>query len=421
MSDFVEQMGLTPLDDWSANRLKWLLKSLQSGQRESGNIEETEIFSIGGEHIGWKGEWLLENPRYLTSEYFSKLKNGKLCEGDVVLVKDGATIGKTAFVTTKLPGAAALNEHVFLLRANTKLEKRFLFYIIQSKFGQDQICLEIRGAAQPGLNSSFEDVFVALTPPVDQQTRIADFLDRETARIDGLIAKEERLLKLLEEKRAALISHAVTKGFQSDSDNTKWRKMPIKHACKINQLTLSENTEPEAKIEYIDIGNVDSNGNILATEVLTFEKAPSRARRIVRDGDTIVSTVRTYLKAITGISDPPPNLIVSTGFAVLTPLSLLNKDFLKYLCRSTLFIDEVISRSTGVSYPAITPITLGNISIALPSVSKQREIVEYLSPYSTRFDALKTKISEAIGLLREKRTALISAAVTGKIQISKGD
>ena len=96
-------------------------------------------------------------------------------------------------------------------------------------------------------------------------------------------------------------------------------KEPLKYVATINNETLSELVDSNYLIQYIDIGNVDSTGKVDEITEYRFEDAPSRARRIVRDGDVIISTVRTYLQAIASIESPPENLIVSTGFAVVRP------------------------------------------------------------------------------------------------------
>ena len=98
-----------------------------------------------------------------------------------------------------------------------------------------------------------------------------------------------------------------------------WRTERLKYLATLNDDALAEATDPNFDMVYVDIGSVDAVAGITGTEDTVFEKAPSRARRIVRNGDVIVSTVRTYLRAITAIEAPEPNLIVSTGFAVIRP------------------------------------------------------------------------------------------------------
>jgi type I restriction enzyme S subunit len=107
-----------------------------------------------------------------------------------------------------------------------------------------------------------------------------------------------------------------------------WTEKPLKHIVSINSDKLPDSTDPDFELEYVDIGNVSLTDGITSTERLRFETAPSRARRRVRHGDTIVSTVRTYLKAVAHIIEPPANLVVSTGYAVLRAKSALFHEYL---------------------------------------------------------------------------------------------
>lgn len=186
----------------------------------------------------------------------------------------------------------------------------------------------------------------------------------------------------------------------------------LKHAATINDEALSDSTDVDYELAYIDIGNVDSQGRVHDIVNYRFGDAPSRARRIVRDGDVIISTVRTYLQAIAPVENPPDNLIVSTGFAVVRPSNLLDHRFCKYALRANKFLWEVESRSTGVSYPAINASDLGDIKVSLPEISTQRLIANYLDRETVRIDALIAEKERMLALLENKRAALISRVVT---------
>ena len=190
-----------------------------------------------------------------------------------------------------------------------------------------------------------------------------------------------------------------------------WEVKPFKHLVICNSEALTEKTNPEMEINYIEIGDVNSFDGIKETSKYTFEKAPSRARRIVREGDVIISTVRTYLKAITSISSKFDGFIASTGFAVLTP-KLIHSGFLGNIALCEGLIGEIISLSKGVSYPSITSQDLTNISIPFPSKNEQTAIANYLDHKTTQIDTLITKKEQFISLLQEERTAVINQAVT---------
>jgi type I restriction enzyme S subunit len=191
-----------------------------------------------------------------------------------------------------------------------------------------------------------------------------------------------------------------------------WSARQLKFLCTCNDEVLPDSISADYEIEYVDIGSVSANEGITRTESLVFGSAPSRARRIVRDGDVIVSTVRTYLEAIAPIDNPPENLVVSTGFAVIRPNDYLYKGFAAYCLRANGFIKEVVALSVGVSYPAINASDLVNIKVPEPLIEEQQKIANFLDHETAKIDTLIQKQQQLIKLLKEKRQAVISHAVT---------
>ena len=191
-----------------------------------------------------------------------------------------------------------------------------------------------------------------------------------------------------------------------------WRAKQLKYLSTYNDEVLPESIRDEYEIKYVDIGSVSANEGIFKTECLAFGKAPSRARRIVRDGDVLISTVRTYLEAIAPVDNPPENMVASTGFAVIRPNEGLCKRYVAYCLRARGFIKEVVARSVGVSYPAINASDLVNIKIPEPAFQDQQQIADFLDYETAQIDTLIDKQQQLIQLLKEKRQAVISHAVT---------
>lgn len=200
--------------------------------------------------------------------------------------------------------------------------------------------------------------------------------------------------------------------------------VPLKYLVRINPAVLREDTPLDYEIRYIDISSVSSHGEVTDVTVMPFRDAPSRARRIVKMGDTIVSTVRTYLKAIAYVEGDDKALICSTGFAVLRPGPRIHPRFLFYWTRSNLFIDEICARSTGVSYPAINAHEIGSIPFPVVEMQRQQSIAAFLDEKLLQlrraFGALNGLVStndSAAGALVDFRDYLITAAVTGQIDV----
>ena len=189
---------------------------------------------------------------------------------------------------------------------------------------------------------------------------------------------------------------------------------PVKHCCHVNPAVLPETTDPDWDFDYIDIGSVTLSEGVTHKERLRFEASPSRARKPVQEGDILVSTVRTYLKAIAIIEPADAPQVASTGFAVLRAGKNTDARFLHRAVQSNPFVEKVVSQSTGVSYPAINASTLSSIKIPLPDLPTQRAIADFLDHETARIDSLIEKKQQLMELLGEKRSAVITASVTGQ-------
>jgi type I restriction enzyme S subunit len=190
-----------------------------------------------------------------------------------------------------------------------------------------------------------------------------------------------------------------------------WAVVPVKAIASCNDDVLPENMPPDEVIEYVEISDVEEGRGIIHRTPMTFAEAPSRARRKVQAGDVIVSTVRTYLRAIATIPPDCDRLVVSTGFAVFRPRRVL-ASFLGYLFRTEFVVAQIIARSVGVSYPAINASEVARLPIPLPPPAEQRAIAAFLDRECGKMDALVAEQERLIALLKEKQQAVISHAVT---------
>lgn len=190
-----------------------------------------------------------------------------------------------------------------------------------------------------------------------------------------------------------------------------WKVKPLKYLAKCNQDVLLETTAPDYSFRYVDIGSVTYERGITEYQELRFEDSPSRARRRVSVGDTIISTVRTYLKAIAIISDSE-NVIVSTGFAVYTPDKAIYPQYLYYFCKSEGFVQEIDKNSYGIAYPAINTDLLSRICIAYPCYEEQQVISDFLDKECARIDSIAADLEKQIALLQQYKKSLITETVT---------
>lgn len=189
------------------------------------------------------------------------------------------------------------------------------------------------------------------------------------------------------------------------------RSVPLKYLTRHNVETLPETTDRATLIEYIEISDVQSQVGIVNSSYLEFGDAPSRARRVIRTGDVLVSTVRTYLRAIASAGEAHDGYIASTGFCVLRAKKIL-PSYLKYAASSPDFVEAVVANSTGVSYPAINASDLVRLPIPVTDQSTQHRVAAFLDRETAQIDVLIEKQERLIELLAEKRQAVITQAVT---------
>ena len=267
-------------------------------------------------------------------------------------------------------------------------------------------------------------------PPTDEQTRIANFLDAHGRLTARLICNKRRLIGLLNEQKQAVINYAVTRGLNPNAPMkptgigwmpevpAHWEVKPIKHWLRQRAKMLSDKTDPEYAFDYLDISCVGTGFLSGKPARMKFENAPSRARQIVEKGDTLISTVRTYLKAVYYVKDDWPDLIASTGFAVLRPVNAVQPKLLGYVLQSSTFIERVIRASIGVAYPAISEARLGTLHVAFPGEpDEQNAILDYIAAETATFDSAIEKAQREVTLIREYRERLIADVVTGKLDV----
>ena len=269
-------------------------------------------------------------------------------------------------------------------------------------------------------------------PSISEQCAIADFLDRETAKIDELIAEKERLLELLAEKRRALITHTVTRGLDSDVPMRNsgvewlgeipahWKTMKIKHVAKVgNGSTPLRDNE-----DYWKGGSFPWLTSTVVNDAIVGEPTEFVTETALRKCHLPVVQPDSVLIAITGEGKTRGkaawlrySATINQHLAFISPQKdLLEPEFLQLTLSASYGILRMISEGTGSTKGALTCEQVGEFLIPLPPLAEQRKIIAAVSSVKARVDVLAEGAEELIVLLQERRTALISAAVTGRVR-----
>lgn len=191
-----------------------------------------------------------------------------------------------------------------------------------------------------------------------------------------------------------------------------WNINKLKFISNINSKTLPENTPGDFLFDYVDIGSVTLENGIEKVETFLFSDAPSRARRLAKQGDTVVSTVRTYLKAISYVDRKSSEYIYSTGFAVINPKDENSSKYLTHFIKSDAFTNQVDDVAKGISYPAINSSELSNLLVVEPSTPEKNAIADFLDEKTAKIDDAIAIKERQIALLNERKQILIQQAVT---------
>ncbi|MCL6505470.1 MAG: restriction endonuclease subunit S [Bryobacteraceae bacterium] len=374
----------------------------------------------------------LRHIKYIEVPRSEALKS-ELRPNDVVLTEGGDIdkLGRGAIWSGQIKGCIHQN-HIFAVRPDpASLSPKFLTYILESPHGRSYFQVTAKQTTNlAATNRSTLGRLPLFLPPRPEQDQIVAYLRAQDAHIARFIKAKRELIKLLTEQKLRIIDQAVTRGLNPNvrlKDSgvewlgevpEHWEVKPLKRWVRVNARTLSQKTSPDFEFRYVDIGSVQTGRLVKEPERIRFEVAPSRARRVLRRGDTIISTVRTYLKAIWYVSEDADDLIASTGFAVLTPGTGVEPEYLGYVIQSSPFVNRVTANSIGIAYPAIAETVLGRFPVALPpTVDEQQVIVTRIKTESAPLDEAISRTEEEIKLIREYRDRLIADVVTGQIDV----
>ncbi len=332
--------------------------------------------------------------------------------GDVVITKDSeewSDIAVPALVTQSAPELVC-GYHLAIIRSHAnKLYGDYLLRAFQSCAVNQQFQIAASGVTRYGLpKSSIGDAWIPLPSPTEQRA-IADFLDRETGKIDRLVAKKRELIEKLKEERAALISRAVTRGLNPDaklkpsgvewlgSVPEQWEVKRIRHLALLRSGESITSTEIDAEGEYPVYG-----GNGLRGYTTTYS----------HDGHYVLIGRQGALCG--NVNYAKGKFWASEHAVVVRPLVPFEPFWMGELLRTM----NLNQHSVSAAQPGLSVDVISALKIPVPSLPEQRAIADYLDRETGKIDRLAAKVEEAIGRLQEYRAALITAAVTGKIDVS---
>ena len=375
------------------------------------------------ETIGERGELDLSTIRNL-----DEVKTGytQFFDGDVIVAKITPCFenGKGALLQGLFNGIGFGTTELYVLSPGPKLDGRFLYYVTKSPSFKKLGEAAMTGAAgQKRVPEEFVRNFKVVLPSLPQQNTIADLLDCETTKIDVLITAKERLLGLLAEKRKALIINAVTRGLSPDTrfnnSGIPWLGEIPRHWETRRLAWLfhdrDERCEPELPLLEVSI-NAGVVRREFSDDRIESTAANFNIYKVARKGDVVFNKMRMWQGAV-GIA--PEDGLVSPDYTVAASIGDLSPEYAELLFRTDMFSAECARNSHGIVWDRMRLYWEGfrDIVVPVPPAKEQQAIVGYIKKETARLDALRKATEKTIDLFKERRAALIAAAVTGRIEI----
>ena len=438
----VEWLGDVP-EHWQVKRLDFLATVKArlgwKGLTADEYVPEGYIF-LATPNIKGEEEIDFHNANYITAERYFESPEIMLREGDVLMAKDGSTLGITN-VVRHLPAPATVNGSIAVVRPKGEVESNFLFRWLSGAYVQGVINSMKDGQGVPHLFQADIRKFSVLLPPRCEQNVISGFLDAETTKLDLLITKKRELIEKLKEKRTALISCTVMRGLPPEAARS-----------------AGLNPNPKLKPSGIEwLGDIPEHWHVLPFTKYVAEKSDYRGKtpEKVTDGVFLITARNVRMgfidyessKEYVAVEDydeimrrgiPKKGDILFTTEAPLGNVALVDREdialaqriirfrmqpdffvgeFTLYAMMSDYFQLQLQSLSTGSTAEGLKASKLPLLRLIAPPTPEQRAIAKYLDRGVRNIDRMITKVEQAIERLKEYRRALINAVVTGKIDV----
>jgi type I restriction enzyme S subunit len=346
-----------------------------------------------------------------------------LKDGDILLARSGATVGKS-FIYSPAWGKACYAGYLIRLRTAQTHIARYVFWCLQSNEYWAAIDANLIQATIQNFSAERYASLQIPSPPVETQRRIAQFLDEKTSCIDGLITKKRALLDRLAEKRQALITRAVTKGLNpavpmKDSDidwlgniPAHWDVIPFKRRCTIQSGQVDPTDPNFASMPLVAPDHIEARTGRLLEVRSAEEQGAISGKYFCPEGAVLYSKIRPALRKVALF---PGQCLCSADMYAIDPGADIDRHFLYFFLLTDAFSSYAELESLRVAMPKVNREALGTFPIPVPPMEEQCSIAEYCLAEDLKHLACIDQVTRSIQELEEYRAALITDAVTGKL------
>ncbi|MBA0218305.1 restriction endonuclease subunit S [Pectobacterium brasiliense] len=432
----VEWLENTPTH-WTVAPIKYLALDASSLFLDGDWIESKDISEAGVRYITTgnvgEGSYKEQGAGFITENTFEKLSCTEVFEGDILISRLNNPIGRACLVPNLGYKIVTSVDNV-ILRIDKEYNKKYLIYLFSSKDYFQHTGNLARGTTMQRISRGLLGNIRLSLPTFSEQMSIASFLDHETTKIDDLIEKQQQLIELLKEKRQAVISHAVTKGLNPNvpmkDSGVEWLGEVPEHwvIAQLKFNTLEMQTGPFGSQLHAEDYIVDGiplinpahmySGEIIPDLQVTVDESTQKRleRHKLLEGEIIFSR-RGELGRCAVVKKEHVGWLCGTGSLKAKLTKKIVPEYAYILISSDGVVSELTLESKGSTMANLNTETLGRIRLPVPTISEQKVILDYIKVISDKYDHLILSANTAIQLMQERRTALISAAVTGKIDV----
>ena len=424
----VAWLGEVP-SHWGVIQFRRVVESIKDGTHGTHTRENSGFPFLSAKNVFNDGIRISDNESCISEEDFNLITGNGFPRKNDLLITCVGSIGRSCVYPFNKP--IAFQRSVAFLRLNSNGNPKYYKYFVESDSYQSQLKAHVRLSIQGGVYLGTLIGLLVCIPPLAEQTAIADYLDTQTAQIDALIDKQQNLLAKLAEQRSSVITQAVTRGLNPNApmkdSGVAWLGEVPKHwdvsALKFyydvqlgKMLQPKQNSSDDFEIPYLKAIHVQWDSIQINNLPLMWANPQEVNKFLVKNGDLLICEGGEVGRCsiLSGISE---NTIIQNA---LHRVRESNKSTVKYL-------DYVIQHTANSKWFSIlcnkatiahlTSEKLINLSIPLPPLTEQTAIADYLDEQTAHIDRLSQKVEQAIGRLKEYRTALITQAVTGKIKV----
>jgi len=397
---------------WEVVNLSKCTDVIESGSRPKGGVKNIDsgIPSLGAEHIGLFGTFNFSDVRFISKDFYSDMKRGKIRIGDILLVKDGATTGRVAFVNNDFPfKKAAINEHVFLIRLKDEFNGKLISYVINSPLGQKSIEKSFHGAAQGGITQTFADeIYFSIPQKYNEQISVLKEIEFRINEIEKMRQAALNQKEAISAMQSAILRETFPYK-EGDKLPQGWRWEKLSETCFINPRAEKGFSRGSDELtSFVPMEAIDETRGKIAKAITRKYSEISRGYTFFMEGDILFAKITPCMQ--NGKSAIAENLIDGVGFGstefhVLRPKEKVIKEWIYYFVRTQKFRKRAENRFKGSAGQQRVPSDFMEDSLVpLPSdIGEQKEIVKKLkqriNEVEKMSDAVNKKL-EATGLLQ---------------------